>query len=426
MTKRITMDGGRTTLSVLSFVLRCALGLLLALGVSRAAGAQSSSGDDKDEAFEKVDPYTKGDSAAMDKAGYVSFGPFPFVEGIKTQDVEEALGGIRVLWVETEHFKVGSTLRSYKLKNDPKEEKALTEELKRLKTKLPTIKPLKGKLDPWLRLHLYAMRLEAEYEHFESTFGLTAADFDPKTRGADVDFGPGPYLGMESKFTVLLCEKQASVGRFLKRFLDRESPNWQRWHFPGGSRFLGISAECLKDFNFDFDLALHATVASEVVQNFLEGFRGTALDTPLWFKVGYAHTRARAVDERFTLSAVGTNRHDGDEDAARWEPRVYGLVFNKAAKPWKDTLAWSQWDDLKAQGHLIAWSRVEWLLQRKDVKLRELLLALTGTLRDVPENERAAAVLARHEKAFQASIGKSLADAEAEWRQYVLKSYEKK
>lgn len=105
---------------------------------------------------------------------------------------------------------------------------------------------------------------------------------------------------------------------------------------------------------------------------------------------------------------------------------MYGLVFNKAAKPWKDTLAWSQWDDLKAQGHLIAWSRVEWLLQRKDVKLRELLLALTGTLRDVPENERAAAVLARHEKAFQASIGKSLADAEAEWRQYVLKSYEKK
>ena len=76
--------------------------------------AQSSASEDKDEAFEKVDPYTKGDAAAMEKAGYQSFGPFLFAECIKTQDIEAALGNVQLLWVETEHFKRCSTLRTYK------------------------------------------------------------------------------------------------------------------------------------------------------------------------------------------------------------------------------------------------------------------------------------------------------------------------
>ncbi|MBK7878701.1 MAG: hypothetical protein IPJ77_23840 [Planctomycetes bacterium] len=388
--------------------------------------AQSSASEDKDESFEKVDPYTKGDTAAMEKAGYESFGPFLFAEGIKTQDVEEALGNVQVLWVETQHFKLGSTLRTYKLKGDPKEEKKLEEELKRLKARLPTIKPLKNKLDPWLRLHLYAMRLEEQYQDFCTMFGLTEADFEAKGAGVSDGQVGGRYLGMPSKFTVLVTDKRSGTGRFLKRFLDRESPNWQRWHLKGGSMFLGISSEALKEYNFDSELALWATMSSEISMNFLEGFRGSGLDVPLWFKAGFAHLCARRVDERYTLSAVGTTKSGDDEASARWEPRVYGLVFNKAAKGWKDTLAWKAWEDLKAQGHLIAWSRVEWLLQRKDAKLRELLLGLAGSLREVPEAERAATVLARHEAAFQAALGKSLADAEAEWRQYVLKTYDKK
>src|SRR5207248_976998 len=83
------------------------------------------------------------------------------------------------------------------------EDKKLDEELKRLKAKFTSFKPPKGKLDPWLRLHLYAMRLEEEYAGFEKTFGITDEDFDPTKQKEGVPMGGGPYLGMPLKFTVL-------------------------------------------------------------------------------------------------------------------------------------------------------------------------------------------------------------------------------
>lgn len=391
-----------------------------------AAPVQSQASEDKDEVFEKVDPYTKGATEAMDKAEYESFGPFLFAQGIKTEEVEEALGNIQVLWLETKHFKIGSTLRSYKYKGDPKEEKRLDEEIKRLKTRLPAVKPGKNKIDGWLRLHLYAQRLEDHYAEFLERFGFTEADFDPKTKPANLSMGEGPYLGMEMKFTVLLTEKKSGTGRFLRRFLNTETPSWQRWFLPGGSAFLGISQEALKDYNYESDLALWATTASEMSMNFLESFRKAGHAIPVWFKAGYAHMTSRGIDERFTLSAVGTTSNTLDEAAARWEPRVYGLVFNKAAKPWKEMAEWTRWDDLKAQGHLLAWSRARWLLERKAVKPRDFLLALTESMQAVPEADRPKVLVERQEAALEAAIGKSIAEAEAEWRQHVMKSYDKK
>jgi hypothetical protein len=420
MTMKPWKGGERSSLAAL-----CLLGCALLAGATPAR-AQSQKSEDKDEAFEKVDPYTRGEAPALEKAGYLSFGPFPFAENIKTADIEEALGGQRILWVETAHFKLGSTLRSYKFKGDPREDKKLDDELKRLKTKFANFRPPKGKLDPWLRLHLYAMRLEEQYAEFEKSFGITDDDFDPKKKKDDVFMGEGPYLGMPLKFTVLICEKQSGTSRFAKRFLDAELSNWQRAYLPGGSEFLGISMEALKTYSYDNDAALHATIASEMTANLLESFRKIGLWMPLWFKAGLGHYYARNVDERYTLSATGTFHDKNDEQAWRWEPRVYGLVFNKAAKPWKDTLAWSKWDDLKAQGHLICWSRVSWMLARKDTDLHAFLMGISESLTDVPEPDRARVCAERQEGAFKAGFGKSVEDVDAEWKHFVVRMYEKK
>ncbi len=418
---RRTQDGGPRWLAVL--LASCAL-----LVFTRGLHAQSPASLDKDEAIEKVDPYTKGDQAALDKAGYVSFGPFLFADKIRTQDVEEALGGIRVLWVETEHFKIGSTLRSYKLGSDPREDKKIDDELKRLKTKLGRPIAAKNKLDPWLRLHLFAMRVEEQYADFCQRFGIRAEDFDPAKRVEGAPFmGDGPFLGMEHKFTLLLTDKQSSVGRFLRQFCNTESPSWQRWTLPGQSMFLGISAEALKEFSYERDSDLHATVASEIALNLVDAFRKAGRDAPFWFKAGLAHDYARRVDERSVLSAVGTHHGDRNDDDSRWEPRVCGLVFNKAATPWKDTFAWSRWEDLKSQGHLISWSRVSWLLARKNTDRHALLMALTERLPpDLPDAEKLEARAARQVAAFQAVLGKTPEEADAEWRQFVLKSYPRK
>ena len=111
--------------------------------------AQDREDDAREEVFERIDPYTRAEPKALDRAGYISLGPFPLAEGIKTGDVEETIGAGRVLWVETAHFKLGSTLRTYKLRGDIREEKTLKLELERLSKRLEKPATLsQGRLDP--------------------------------------------------------------------------------------------------------------------------------------------------------------------------------------------------------------------------------------------------------------------------------------
>ena len=77
------------------------------------------------------DPYTRGDPAAMEKAGYVSFGPFEWRAGHTTDDVRRALGG-SPLFVETAHFRIGCALPAYR-PPDRKARKKLTAELGQLR-----------------------------------------------------------------------------------------------------------------------------------------------------------------------------------------------------------------------------------------------------------------------------------------------------
>ena len=138
-------------------MLRQAVGLcgLLAL-LAHPAVAQ-----DKDEEREK-DPWTKNVPAAMEAAGILRFGNFAWGDGHGTSAIEETLGDMNLLWAETPHFRIASTLGEYSIPNgDRRQKKKLREELEELALILPNLNPRKiRKLDPWLRLHLWATRLE--------------------------------------------------------------------------------------------------------------------------------------------------------------------------------------------------------------------------------------------------------------------------
>src|SRR5687768_15467506 len=165
-------------------VLRVLLGLAPLLSPVRAQE------DSKPEPFEAVDPYSRGEPALLDRAGYVSLGPFPWCQGMTTDDLARELGGIPILWVETEHFRIGSTLSAYKVPSDRVERKRLEEELAAIRATFPDSKPSMAKLDPWLRLHLYARRIEAVYDEFQRAFSLRDADFGTPLPGAPPTLAP--------------------------------------------------------------------------------------------------------------------------------------------------------------------------------------------------------------------------------------------
>lgn len=381
-----------------------------------AALPQSQGQDAKEEVLEKQDPYTRGEREALDKAGYVSLGPFEWAEGLRTDDVKETLGAGEVLWVETAHFKIGSTLQSYRFHNDNREEKALDAELARLKPKLERYQPPRNKIDPWLRLHLYAQRLEEIHAEFTAEFGFTEKEPAPKKGSTAAPKAGDPARpAPPQKFRVLLTEKTSSLARFVKRVTDRDADAWDRFSLPGGSMCFGVSAEGVRTQGFELDAALHCVVADGVTRNLIDGFAGSWFTCPIWFEYGLAHVAARKVDERFVPNAGGAIKI-GDDESSKWEGRVRGLVQNGAAPTWREMLAWQKWDEIKTQGHLVAWSRVAWLLKRKPPELQVFLLGISRPPPDRAEDDHSRISKEQQNVAVKAAFGKTFEDLDAQWK----------
>lgn len=400
-------------------IVRVLLGLALLLSPARAQE------DSRTEPFEAVDPYTRGERAGLDAAGYVSLGPFPWCEGVTTDEIERESGLDRILWVETEHFRIGSTLAAYKVPGDRIEKKRLDEELAAIRATFPDAKVPAAKLDPWLRLHLYARRLEQVHAEFLRAFGLSDAEFgDPRPDGPPT-LAPGPHLGMDMKFTVLLTERRSTLARCVRFLVQTDATDPSRVRLPGQSLFFGLSAETVRTWGYETDAAVHAQVAANVALNLLEGFRGMRAMPPFWFEYGYSHVASRAVDERYTLYARGTLR-DG-ADSWKWEPRVAGLVGNDFAPTWKDLAAEKRFEDMSGQDHLVAWSKVTWMLQTFGPdRMRQYLMAVTDPLPRKDELDQAAFVRERELGALVEISGQSLPDLEATWRRWASKATSKR
>ncbi len=383
---------------------------------------QTQGQDSKEETFEKVDPYTHGDPKAMERSGYVvSYGPFAWAEGVRTTDVAETMGGADVLWLETPHFKIGSTLQSYHLHNDVREEKALEAELARAKSKLAGFVQIHNRLDPWLRLHLFAMRLEDVYEDFSTWFGTDAAD-DPKKSGdaarkaalAKKSMTPGDPEG-RPKIRVLLVARTSGLARYTKHFSERELQVSDRFPLPGGLQFFGVSEEGARAHGYDLEIAFRCVVSGGVVPSLIEASTGSHATCPLWLVYGLDHVVTRGVDERFPNAAINTVRIE-DESSFRWDARVKGLVTNGLAPSWPEIAAWKSWDEIKVPGHLVAWSRVSWLLKRKPAELRAFLTQIAGGPVEMGVTGGGRTPFAKQSAAAKAAFGKSLEDLDALWK----------
>jgi len=395
--------------------------------LSRAPAASSMRQDAGEELFEAIDPYTHGEREALERAGYAGFGPFPWDGSEDTRGVEETLGGIPILWVETAHFKLGSTLGTYRLPNDSRENEKLEAELERLRERLPKVKRRNKALDPWLRLHLSAQRLEELYADFSTRFGVADLDFPSVSErgGARSAMGEGPFLGQKRKFTVLLLAKTSSLSRYAAHYLDAEARYTYR-HFPAdGGVFFGLSAEALNEASFQLDAALHCTLVECTVLNLLDGFRNSKMAAPLWWKQGLGHWFSRRVDPRWNFGGGGSCGGP-KADAWIWEPRVRGLVEHGVFPRWEEMLRWPYAEPLDERTHRILWSRVEFLLGLGDDGAKRFLMAVTDPLPELPAANVPEFLIERQIRALESIWGKSARALEEAWVEHVLEEYPKR
>jgi hypothetical protein len=396
--------------------------LLLALSGPLAAQGEVKS-------FPRVDLYTKDDPGAKTRAGYTSFGPFRFGDDHTTEQVAKTLGGIPLIWVETEHFKLGSGLPEYTIRDDPAEKAHLQVELERLGQRLPDVKIKVKKLDPWLRLHLFAQRLEELYAQFLARFGLAESEFptttpDPKVK--HVDMGQGRYLGMSAKFTVLIFDKKSSLGRYSAAYLGESKNAPTRQLFRAIDSWLFVTAAEFLEGEYANDTALYCDVVTGVSQNLALGFRGYRISLPFAVSEGIAHWFSREIDPRYHLfTGLDLTKLRIKEESA-WAPSVRARVEHKVYPSTTDMLGWKESDALEWSDHMILWSRMDYLLAREDGAAGKLLRLLKEPPDPTAPPPTGDALAERSRKAFETVLGGNLGQFDEDWGEWVQKTYPKK
>jgi hypothetical protein len=385
---------------------------------------------DSREPRPEVDPYTQGKRKALDKAGYVSLGPFQVAAGHSTEQVVRDLGGEPLLWVETAHFKLGSSLDPIPLPDDPPSRKSLTAELERLGKRLPGLRKRPKEIDPWLRLHLYAQRLEELYARFCEVLGLRDEDFaSGKGAGAGSlkEIGKGPYLGMYGKPVVLLFEKTAAMSRYSTLHLGGPQDLAYRHYYVEDDSFLYTTSMEQLVGSYANDGALHCAVAFGVVQNLVNGFRGHTHNAPIWLEMGLARWFIRQIDPRWQIYTSPSGEFARGEDEVEWAPKVRARVEHRYFPTTAEMLAWQERNALSFADHMILWSRVDFLIQRDDGRtMRELLWK---TMEPVPGDgagTREEVAARQAQRAFREVTGMEPDAFDEAWAAWVLKSYPEK
>ncbi|MEM9801845.1 MAG: hypothetical protein AAGA20_16080 [Planctomycetota bacterium] len=377
-----------------------ALVLLPALGLAQDEGM---------EEFDEVDPYTEGDPKKLGRLGYVRVGSFVWEGAERTEHVQETLGGLDVLWVETEHFRIGSSLGTYAIPADRAEKKKLKEELDRFGDKLGRFKRPKRRLDPWIRIHLLALLSEELYDSYVADFGLEEEDGEPNA------------MGHPQKFNLLVCQRKSELGRYLRAYEQGANDFAYRTGHHGKSMFFGINAEAIAegydgDPSQPYDTMLHALVAQGLARNFADGHLQKLFECPEWFSMGLGHVYVRRIDERFVQT--GATSRSTDDEHWKWDERVGNLVKNEFFAKMTDMIRWERGREWNEREHMVAWSKVECVIERLDGSGAMFLAGLVTPVADQPAGTPDELLL-RQARAFDTQLDLTPDAFDGEWMDWV-------
>ena len=379
----------------------------------------------------KIDPYTKNDPKAMAKAGYVSYGPFGFGEigenEVQTNDIEKELGKVKLIWVETAHFKIGSALARWPIPTDRAVKQKLRAELTELKKKIPKVKIKAKVLDRWLRLHLFAQRLENLYSRFQEIMKVTDADF-PTKKGMRIKgryMGEGPFLGQPAKYTVIMFQKESDYTRYLRTYIGMAQTFAKRHNFKiFGSLFTGTAAE-LYEGSLKHDTAMHCHIVFNVIQQLINGYRMYIFDMPVWFKEGMAHYFERLISRKYNDFDQNESSSADLGKAWKWKPKIRALVVtkNKKLKSWSEMLKWRDYGQIKFYDHMVLWGRMEFLFSRGEEGIRIYLDMMKGNIDPSSQGSLAKAILKVQRDAFRKGFGGNPIKLDELWMEHVKKTY---
>ncbi|MCA8974958.1 MAG: hypothetical protein KDC98_09565 [Planctomycetes bacterium] len=369
----------------------------------------------------REDPFTKQDPELMKEAGIISYGPFPWADFKTSDDIETVLGKGRFLWLETAHFRIGFNFKTVNWPEGQEKRKFLKNEIKEVRKRLKKFPEKPKKLTPWIRLHLYAYRLEKLYGEVQALLGVTDADF-----GQGKEPPNGPYLGMGDKFLVLLFQKESDLARYFERFCNTKADTSMRWYHTKTHQLVAaVAAQGLEGFD---SIALQGHVTYAVTHNLLNGYKGFHMQLPMWLDEGLAHSFALAVpSDVVNVQILDTEAVSQDDKQANWPVKVRRRAQHDGAYfTFEQMVKWTKFEEMGYHAHSQSWSRVDYLLQLD----REKVGLMIGQLKSMPPAVGgavpAAHVATKAQKLLIELFELDAATFDTRWREWVLKTYPKK
>lgn len=399
------------------------VGTATAVTLTASASAQKLLDRDKPRTDPANDPYTKGgDAELMKAAGYVSMSSMEFGPKGETSDsIGEFLSYIDLRFIETAHFRLGIALPKIKVTGSERDK--LREELTRLKEKLPDIDPRIRVLDPWLRAHLYAQRLEDHYDKMLGFLKVTQEDFTGNPDGWDGRskyMGIGPYFGQKGKFEVTIFPSEGAHRDFMTKKLGLTSKLTQQHNYFDRDTLTLITHTDQEQLRVDE--ALHGHLVHSVTQILLKCYKHYSYEPPIWVIEGCAHYFERQLNPRFnsfTSSEGGPPVKIRKED---WSDPVLKLVSSKKAPSIASIMAKRSFAELDKNDHLFSWSVIDFLEKAHPGYLAKYFDVISALKNDQGIDD--ASELPNVQRAlFKDELGMSYPEFDLAWAAWVEENY---
>lgn len=344
-----------------------ALGFLLCVSVFGPVEVQKKG--------EGVCPYCRNDPELLKAAGLVSHGPIDIgFEG--SEDFAERFPASQWLFLESEHMRWGSSLASESVKSKDRERLEL--ELDRLREFFPEIPERVKRLDPFLRIHLLALRGEDFYARFQELLGVTDADFPAERQVEGPYMGNGLYLGEKGKFEVFIHVSRATHKMFTAKYMGSSVTDSLRWHVRGAHKMLASIPAV--DSDIRYDRFLHPHVVHNLSHLMLCAYKHFSYDPPIWLDEGLAHAMEQEINHEFhTLDgeegSMSDNKGPGD-----WDKELDRLQKKDRLTTYAKLMRIQAFGEMSQDDHVSAYGMVRFLIDEKPKEFAAFLGVLKGLL----------------------------------------------
>jgi hypothetical protein len=280
--------------------------------------------------------------------------------------------------LETAHIRWASSLPAVTV--DLEEQERVQGELDRLRAAIPSVPQKVKKLDPWLRLHLIAMKGEEFYARFQRLLGVKDEDFPESRQAAGPFMGNGRYLGEKEKFEVVLHSARSTHNLFTRDFTGAAVVGALRWHFPDKHKMLA-SIPC-EDSDLRRDRQLFPHIVHNLSHLFFCAYKHFSYDPPMWLDEGLALAMEKEIDPRSATNEGEEGTFSDEIGPSDWTEATRKMIARGRQKIVGELLFVKEVGEMDLDMRLTVWSITRFLIDEHGEKLMKLLGGVKGQLDD--------------------------------------------